>query len=585
MVAAALFLSACGGGGGNSQPPPPPVVPLVLSNVTNFTASTSYAIAGGGAFVLWADGSGFTSSSVLEWNGTPLSTTFGTGGILTATVSAALIAAPGTAQITVKDPSESQISNTLSFGVASQATATAGVMMLVSVAPDGSPANGDSLVSAAINSTGRYVAFQTNATNLVTGPASGFQEIYERDTCIGASTGCAPATIRITVTSDGSPVNFHSRFSAISADGRFVAFDSQATNILPGTDVCGGLSSCVFLRDTCIGAAGGCAPSTMLVSVTQSGTAVGGGAPTMSSNGRIVIFDSQSPDVVAGETSSLGDVFARDTCNGAPAGCSPSNTLVSLSSTGSMGNAPSNYPPATDTLGRYVAFQSNATNLAPNVTVVPGIFLRDTCIGASTGCAPATNRADVGSDGSQPNNGVFQVTPAISNSGRLVALASQATNLVAQNVAGLGNIYVHDTCEGTPVGACTPSTSLVSLANDGSVGNCGSPSQALSMTPDGRFVAFDSIATNLVPGDTFAACSFEDVFVRDTCFGASSGCLPSTVRVSVANAPFPQTPANSVSGQPAISADGHYLVFLSAATNLVAGGNGHSMVFLAKTGF
>ncbi|MGB6979516.1 MAG: hypothetical protein WBD66_09935, partial [Candidatus Acidiferrales bacterium] len=98
MVAAAPFLSSCGGSGGNSRPPPPPIVSLVLNDVTNYTASTTYAIAGGGAFVLWADGSGFTSSSVLEWNGTPLSTTFGTGGILTATVSAALIAAPGTAQ-------------------------------------------------------------------------------------------------------------------------------------------------------------------------------------------------------------------------------------------------------------------------------------------------------------------------------------------------------------------------------------------------------------------------------------------------------------------------------------------------------
>jgi hypothetical protein len=107
------------------------------------------------------------------------------------------------------------------------------------------------------------------------------------------------------------------------------------------------------------------------------------------------------------------------------------------------------------------------------------------------------------------------------------------------------------------------------------------------MSADGRFVAFDSIATNLVPGDNFPACGFEDVFVRDTCYGAASGCTPSTVRVSVANAPNPETPGFSISGLPAISADGHYVVFISASTNLFPGitGNGHSMVFIAKTGF
>jgi len=105
------------------------------------------------------------------------------------------------------------------------------------------------------------------------------------------------------------------------------------------------------------------------------------------------------------------------------------------------------------------------------------------------------------------------------------------------------------------------------------------------MTASGRFVAFDSIATNLVPGDTFTACSFEDVFVRDTCFAALAGCTPSTVRVSVTNTPFPQSPGNAPSGQPAISADGHYVVFLSSATNFTSTANTHSMVYLAKTGF
>ena len=248
--------------------------------------------------------------------------------ILMATVSGSLIALPGTAQITARDASSGEVSNALPFGIASPATATAGVIALVSVAPDGSPANGDSLIGASINSAGRYLAFQSNATNLAPGPASGFGEIYERDTCIGAPQGCSATTIRITVTADGSPVNAHSRFSAISADGRYVAFDSQATNILPETQTCGGLSSCVFLRDTCIGSVGACSASTTLISVAQDGSAAPGGVPAISANSQFVAFDSNAPNIVSGDTSTLGDVFIRNTCDALPGGCTPGNILV-----------------------------------------------------------------------------------------------------------------------------------------------------------------------------------------------------------------------------------------------------------------
>ena len=107
------------------------------------------------------------------------------------------------------------------------------------------------------------------------------------------------------------------------------------------------------------------------------------------------------------------------------------------------------------------------------------------------------------------------------------------------------------------------------------------------MSVDGRFITFGSIATNLTPDDNFLACSWEDIFVRDTCFGVANGCVPSTVRVSVANTPNPGISSNAINTYSAMSADGHYLVFLSAATNLLPSvtGNGHQMVYLAKTGF
>lgn len=577
LAGAALCSAACGGQGGTQPPPPPP-------SITVNTLAPNYTVAGTGNTNLYINGNGFTASSVVQWNGTPLPTTYGTNQILNASISSSLIALPGIASITVKDNSSGRTSNSLPFGIASAAAATAGAMAMITVAPDGTPANGDSLAGPSISATGRYVAFQSNATNLAAGPASNYEEIYERDTCIGAPSGCTPATLRVTTTFDGSPVNFHSVDSVISADGRYVAFDSEATNILPNTNICNNF--CVFLRDTCSGVPSGCIANTVLISVASDGSPAGGGNPSITPDGRYVAFNSSSANMVPGDSGGIGEAFVRDTCSGAASGCTPGNALISSPFMGTQDDAITGLA-ATSAVGRYFAFQSWATNMVANASIVPGNFWRDTCIGAAGPCTPSTMRADVTASGAQPNNSVSNgAIPAITADGRLVAFSSTATNLVSMNVQGNANAYVRDTCTGAAAG-CTPTTLLVSLANDGSVGNCQSPSQGLSMTPSGRFIAFDSTSTNLVPGDTFPACGFEDIFVRDTCYGVTSGCTPSTVRVSVANTPNPETQSDAISGYPTISADGHYVVFISAATNLAPGtvGNGHTMVYLAKTGF
>lgn len=277
LAGTALVVTACGGGQSGNQSPPPP------SSITLSTLAPGYAVAGTGSTSIFVNGSGFTDSSIVQWNGNALPTTFGTNQILSASISNSLIAAPGAAQITVKDGSGAT-SNSLPFGIASAAAANAGVIGMISVAPDGSPANGDSLVGPSISATGRYVAFQSAATNLASGPASGFQEIYERDTCIGAPSGCSPNTIRVTVTYDGTPANGHSRASGISADGRYVVFNSSATNILPNSGDCSPSTgiACVFLRDTCTGARSGCVPNTTAISKDMNGNIVrGGGTPLL----------------------------------------------------------------------------------------------------------------------------------------------------------------------------------------------------------------------------------------------------------------------------------------------------------------
>ncbi len=314
----------------------------------------------------------------------------------------------------------------------------------------------------------------------------------------------------------------------------------------------------------------------------------------MSQDGRFVAFQSAASNLVTGVNG--GQSYVRDTCNGAPSGCIPSTMLASVSTSGVEGNQNSNTQAISGT-GEFVVFLSYATNMVPNETTTPGWFWRDTCLGGQSGCSPSTIRADVSTSGTQPNQAAFSASlPAITPDGRLEAFGSGATNLVAANFCtnanGCGNVFVRDTCTGAAPN-CAPSTSLVSVGNDGSIGNCfdgGSPGNLtnVSISSDGRFVSFGSISTNLTPDDTLPACGGEDIFVRDTCFGVASGCVPSTVRVSVPALSVPNVgQANGISVGNAMSADGHYVVFISTATNMLPGvtGNGHAMVFLAKTGF
>ncbi len=547
-------------------------------------AGIDFAIAGQAGFQLLAGGSGFTPSTVLEWNGRALPTNYGDSQNLNTNISSSLIAKPGSVTIVAEDTSTGATSNPVTFGIASPATLTAGVVQLVSAAPDGSPANGNSYSGnpPSISATGRYVAFQNDATNLVSGVSSSqYTQIYEHDTCIAASSGCTPTTWLITVTSDGSPIDGNSYRTAISSGGRYVAFDSSATNILPNTPFCA-VHECVFVRDTCTGVTSGCAPATTLTSAAADGNPADGESPAITPDGRFVVFTS------SGTTAGVWNVYLRDTCNGAPSGCTPSTILVSASPSGGPGNQNS-LPQAVSSTARYVVFDSYATNLVSNPPAdgADHLYLRDTCIGAPSGCTPSTTWLDPGGSAGLGAGALdVGVIPGISADGRFVAFSTNQVGFVSQNVQGHSNVYLRDTCNGVTSG-CTPATTLISLGNDGSIGNA--PSEVDGHTPitsNGRFIVFESLASNLVPGDTFAPGGWKDIFVRDTCHGAPSGCVPSTVRVSVADTPSIATEADAISDYASISADGHYVVFLSSAANFFNVPNGgDTMAYLAKTGF
>ncbi len=572
ILLAALHLSGCTGGDAKQTNPPGNPVPSITS------VSPAGAYAGFGGFPLTVNGTGFISSSKIQWSGSNRETTFVSSTQVTTVIPGADIAAPGPVMVTVANPAPGGgVSNALTFKVAPGPAPGTGVIEMISVAADGTPGDGNTFTPPAISATGRFVSFQSDATNLVPGPSSGFADIYVRDTCIGASAGCAPSTIRVSVATDGTLANGNSRSPSISADGRFVAFDSSATNLVPNDSQVNGQAD-VFLRDTCIGAGTGCTPTTTRVSVATNGSQADGDSrnASITADGRLVAFGSTATNLVPGDSNGKIDVFVRDTCVAAPAGCTPSTTQVSVATDGTQSDGDS-VRESISTDGRFVGFVSFATNLVPGDTNGhQDVFVRDTCFGGPSGCAVSTTRISVNSNGAQADND--SGTPSISADGRFVAFASFATNLVAGDTNGLADVFYRDTCVGAPAG-CAPSTIRASVAFDDTQANEGSVDPSVSA--DGRFVAFDSLATNLVYGGSAAP---KTVFLRDTCFGGPAGCITTTILL--ARITTNGLGSNGVDTNPSISGDGHFVAFLSNATNFLPGGsNGNVQVFLARTGF
>jgi Putative Ig domain/Fibronectin type III domain/WD40-like Beta Propeller Repeat len=411
----------------------------------------------------------------------------------------------------------------------------------VSIATDGTQGNGYSCCSA-ISADGRYVAFRSDASNLVAGDTNGFGDEFVRDTTTGATT-------RVSVATDGTQANEHSHGSALSADGRYVSFASMASNLVAGDT---NAASDVFVRDQVAG-------TTTRVSVASDGTqgngSSGSGGSAISANGRYVAFVSYASNLVAGDTNGSPDVFVHDMVTGA-------TTRVSVASDGTQANDYSWNVPAISADGRYVAFYSSASNLVVGDTNnSTDVFVHDTVAGTTTRVSTATG-------GTQANNNSRSV--AISADGNYVAFASDASNLVAGDTNNATDVFMHDMATGA--------TTRVSVATGGTQANNTSDGSTNSENPpsisaDGRYIAFHSDASNLVAGDTNGQT---DVFVRDQVAGT-------TTRVSLAS--DGSQAAGGPSYAPAISADGSYLTFTSLASNLVAGDtNGTYDTFVRRLG-
>jgi len=362
-----------------------------------------------------------------------------------------------------------------------------GTTELVSVDSAGVQGNGYS-INGSISADGRYVAFESIATNLVSGDTNGVSDIFVHDRQVGE-------TQRVSLDSAGVEGNDASLAPSISGDGRFLVFISLATNLVAGDT--NGVSD-IFVHDRQ-------SATTERVSVDSAG--VQGNAycysATISADGLTVAFQTYSSNLVAGDTNGFGDVFVRDR---------QSNTteIVSVDSAGTQGNNES-YASLISADGRYAVFVSYASNLVTGDTNgSQDVFLRDRQSGT-------TERVSVDSAGAQGNGASFP--SAITPGGRYVAFQSDATNLVAGDANGFGDVFVRDRQSGT--------TELVSVGSAGTQGNADSYFPLI--TGDGRTVAFYSSATNLVSGDTNGT---NDAFVRDRAYAPfTSLCHPGVAGV------------------------------------------------------
>ncbi len=374
-----------------------------------------------------------------------------------------------------------------------------------------------------MSADGRFVAFHSWASNLVPSDRNGAYDIFVRDRFLGTTT-------LVSVSSIGTQADADSIYPAISADGKSIAFISAATNL--ASDANG--KTQVYVRDWLTG-------TTELVSVSPTGEPADADCEycSISGDGRYVVFDTASTNLAPGTGAHL-EVYLRDRAAG-------TTQLISVSTAGDSANWDALKPRITPD-GRYVVFCSLADNIVPNDTnAAKDLFLRDLM-------ATTTERISVADvTGEQGNaRSAAAPPPAITPDARFIAFASEASNLVASDSNGLWDIFLRDRETGR--------TELISASTAGEPGNdiSGHTLGGLAISADGRYVAFPSLATNLVPGDTQA---YWDAFIRDREAGTTD-LLSASLTGGFANG---DSGCNSV----CMSADGRSVVFDSRATDLV----------------
>lgn len=512
--------------------------------------SPSSITAGSAAFELSVNGSGFVQGATVQWNGSPRPTTFVSASTVKAAIAAADVATAGMVLVAVTNPAPGGgTSAAVTFAVQNPAP------VLTSLTPSTVVAGSEGFSLGVLG------------TGFVPGAVLQFGG-SERPTTVVNSTQVTALIAASNVAINGV-VEVRVRNPAPTVGPSNVL---QFTVSSPPTPPSAGFPMRITV------APDGSAPN---------GPSINGG---MHMDGDNVIFASKASNLVAGDTNDAYDLFVRDTCASAypPTQCTQQTRRILMAVDGSQPNGDSGWTAtnpekslAVSFFAEHIAFVSSASNLvAGDTNGVDDVFLKACVIKVyARVCTPAQVRVSVRSNGSESNLPASQ--PAVADDGRYVFFVSADPNMVPGDTNGAADVFMRDTCVG--VSGCTPSTTRVSLADDGSQANGASGEPAFT----GRYLAFSSAASNLVAGDTNGV---SDIFLRDTCIGAT-GCTPSTVRISVGNA---GEQANGLSFGPQVTLPmsswegydmhGRFVAFVSSASNLVAGDtNGATDVFQRDT--
>ena len=441
--------------------------------------------------------------------------------------------------------------------VGSAAVAAPGDTTRVSVSSTGKPGNAPSglypsRAMISISADGRLVAFVSRASNLVEGDTNDAVDIFVHDTITSE-------TERVSVNTAGEQADGDSAHVAISADGRVVAFSSVATNLVPNDT---NNYDDIFVHDRTTGITERASVNTAgeqvrYYSCWDSGAVRAGCSVSISENGRFIAFNSVAPYLVSDDTDYIEDVFVRDRVTG-------TTTRVSVSTTGVAGNGASELP-SISADGRYVAFRSGATNLVVGDTNgFRDVFVHDRM-------TRVTERTSVSSANEQANG--RSGAPVVSATGRYVVFSAYASNLIPDDLnadellvrdrqfgaterinhpsqlfsgypaissdgryvsfdvqtqcnSGHRGVIVHDRRDGTY--ECASVNSSGEVASDDTGGS--------TMSADGRFVAFWSIAANLAPGEPVG-----DVFVHERAIGKSLHERAAELAISLTDAGTPYT--------------------------------------------
>ncbi|HEY6904020.1 MAG TPA: hypothetical protein VI216_06905 [Candidatus Acidoferrales bacterium] len=542
--------------------------------------------AGGPSFTLTVTGKSFTPSSTIDWNGQTLaspsnpglpSTVFVSSTTLTVLVPAILIQNGGVAQVQVSTPQPGGgVTLPLPFSINPNASS---VPEITSLSPAGAFA-GD--VGFTLTVTGKNFVSQSTVTVNGNNHPTTFISSTSLHASIFAADLSTSGTLEIAVvnpapnggSSNSFPLSVKNQTpsltslspAAVNAGSAAITIALTGVGFVPNSTVTmnGAARTTTFVNATTLEAllSAGDLASAGVNQVQVVSPAPGGGTSnvvTFAVNptnlfGLPVIVD------LARDGSQADNGICGATCSG---------TIPTLSTAG---------PAATQT-GQLVAFASSSTNLLANPTTgLSGIFVRSTCLASTTAtgssCTPSTSEVSLTPSGAAPNGSSSE--PSLDSTGAHVAYTSTASNLVnyVSVSGGTRQVYWQPTCTTTGgaasgcTGTATGTAALVSISADGSTpGNGDSYNPVIST--DGQYVAFVSLATNLVQ-NVVADGVTPQVYIRNTCNvvpPASTGCTPTTYLVSTADG---TTPGNAPSSNPAIANNGLFVAFTSSASNLGA---------------